>query len=258
MFRRRRNQNTAVIDVPPAAAKAQTVTYDNRVPWVGIVVVLFGCFVLVFPLTWWAGVYIFEQAGLHEHEARRAMAQTVIGTSILIFVMAILSAIGRLFLNNILAHRERMKQFDLDALEIRLEAARHWQLTAQAQPAATTGRMTEENTRWCWIITAVMFTAFERYATGGEFSGNWRPWSRRSVQALKLRDGSQPTEAEASRVQGWLTENGIVRKNQINVDRYPDLAAVQALLNRLFDAPIQVTAGGSATPLRSNDGYKFV
>lgn len=255
MWSRRRNQNTAVIDVSPAA-KAQNVTYDNRVPWVGIVVVLFGCFVLVFPLTWWAGVYIFQQAGLHEHEARRAMAQTVIGTSILIFVIAILSAIGRLFLNNILAHRERMKQFDLDALEIRLEAARHLQLTAQAQPAATTGRMTEENIRWCWIITAVMFTAYERYATDGDFTGNWRPWSRRSVQALKLRDGSQPTESEASRVQGWLTENGIVRKNQINIGRYPDLAAVQALLNRLYDVPVQVTASSALS--HSNDGYVHI
>ncbi|MBZ0286426.1 MAG: hypothetical protein K8I30_02345, partial [Anaerolineae bacterium] len=138
-----------------------------------------------------------------------------------------------------------------------LEAARHLQLTAQAQPAATTGRMTEENTRWSWIITAVMFTAYERYATDGDFSGNWRPWSRRSVQALKLRDGSQPTEAEASRVQGWLTENGIVRKNQINIGRYPDLAAVQALLNRLYDVPVRVTVNDTAL-LRSNAGYEHI
>lgn len=255
--RKRKVQNAAVVDMPAPPARAQNVTYDNRVPWVGIILILFACFVMVFPLIWWTGVFIFEQFGMHGREARQAMASTVLGVSVLVFVILIMAAIGRLFLDNILAHRERMKQFDNEALEIRLEAARHLQLMAQAQPAAQTGRMTEEDTRWCWIITAVMFAAYEYYATDGEFTGTKRPWARRQVQAIKLRDNTSPTEAEASRVRDWLTNQGIVRKDQINIDRYPDLAAVQALLSRLYDVPVQVTAGNTAL-LRSNEGYKHI
>lgn len=255
--RKRKVQNAAVVDMPAPPARAQNVTYDNRVPWVGIILILFACFVMVFPLIWWTGVFIFEQFGMHGREARQAMASTVLGVSVLVFVILIMAAIGRLFLDNILAHRERMEQYRLDALEIRLEAARHLQLTAQAQPAAATGRMKEEDVRWCWIVTATMFAAYEHYAVNSEFSGNWRPWSRRSVQAIKLRDGTSPTESEASRVQSWLTEQGVVRRNQINIGRYPDLAAVQALLNRLYDVPVQVTAGDTAL-LRSNTGYEHI
>lgn len=253
---RRKLKNTAVIDMPLPASpgRAQNVTVDNRISWPGIIFMAFLCFLFLFPFCWWSGVYVWEQAGVPSRLAPQRMAWTVITVSGLLFASTLLTIVARLFLNGYFAHKERMEEFRLEALDKILQTEQHRQLTAQTQPVA--GRQSEEDRRWTWIVTAVMFNAYSYLGRAGEFTGKARPWSRRNVQAIQLRDGSGPTESEASRMRSWLEEQGVIKDDQINTARFPDLAAVQELLNRKFNIPVQVLAHNAL--LRSNDGYEHI
>lgn len=255
MFGRKRNiQNAATIELP-GAGRIQNVTYDNRANWWPVVFLALVLLIFAPLLVWWFGVGLFRAGGLADTQAEKAMANAIKSGVVILFVCGMLSVMARIFLNQFFLHRERMEEYRLNALQVTLEAERHRQLTAQAQPAIS-GRVSEEDSRWSQLIVAVMFKAYDYYATNGEYKGVARPWSRRNALSIPLRDGSTPTEAEAGRVRGWLEEAGIVKNDQVNIDRYPDLNAVQEYLNRLYDIPVQVM--GSPALLRSNTGYKHI
>jgi hypothetical protein len=244
MFGRKTVRNTeAMVMNPPAMPQAQRVTTTAPNPWPVVIVVGVIALPIFGYLLWWSAVYVLQRAGFGR-DAERALAilaAIIIGSFPILWIV-------KWFAGSLLTgwyeHRERM-------LEINNEALRYRTMTAQ-QPIPSS-RLTDEDKRFARVIQAVMFTTYDQLArNGGEFAGVWRPWSRRSVMATELTDGSTPTEGEAARVRDWLEKYEIIIGNQVNVGKYPNLESVINLLRQLYDVPIQVNP---SLPPRSNEGY---
>lgn len=245
--RKLKNAMALAPDLPPPA---KNITYDNRTPWPAIILTSFACVVLTLPLLWWIAIYIMAQAGIRHPE--RALANGIMsiafaGAFVAVAIVVVKYVIMAI-LDDLFAHRETMK-------EMELQLATRQQMTAQHALPAQTGRMTEEQERFAKLITAVMFQAYDHLSKAGQYGGNdARPWSRNQAKEVVLAGESEPVGfTMGARVRSWLTGHQVIRSDQINTDRYPDLASVQALLQREFDAPIQVIR--QSPTLRDNAGY---
>lgn len=247
MGRKLKNVAPLAPDMPPTA---RNITYDNRTPWPAIILTGFACAVLTLPILWWIAIYIMDQAGVRHPEQVLAngivslvFAGSFVGVGVVVVKFVILSA-----LDNVFAHRETMR-------EMELQIVTRQQMTAQHALPAQTSRMTSEQERFAKLITAVMFKAYDHLSKAGQYGGNdARPWSRGQAKDVVLADESEPVGfTMGARVRSWLTEHQVIRSDQINTDRFPDLASVQALLRRRYDVPISVTGRSPAPP--GNTGY---
>lgn len=253
MFKKRQRQmgNAAAAAMPmPARPSPERVIYTQPArPYASIIFTLFVCAVALGPVVWVFGVFLLGQAGFKKPE--RAMAEIllliVLGLPVLAYVSWLVSGV----LNKVLAHKETMRQMDLDAMR--------YTSIATGAPALSAGRLTGEQKRLYENLALVMEQAYRDYADSGEIGyqggSDKRPWSKRSVLAMKPpRYGKMP-DSKADTIRKWLAERQVIigdpQNDQINIEEYPTLSDFMALLQNEFNLPVVI----KALPYPTDRGY---
>jgi len=248
--------DAAALSMDDGRPQAQHITYDNGPSWPGIIVISFVCLILALPILWWIAVFILDEAGVRSPE--RALAQGLMTLAWLLVLLLLGAAFVRYLilavLDAVFEHKQVMKEMDI-------EIARSRQLLAQR---AMGHRANTEDQRFARLIQLVMWYAYDHLTKHGPYGANdARPWSRGQAEKLVLAGETKPVGySMAARVRPFLSEHLIIRDNQVNLARFPALADVQHLLNRLYDIPVQVQRPPEAGPgvpptLRDNDGFIF-
>lgn len=184
------------------------------------VVVLIGIF-----LAWHAGIYLLDLAGAHR--PKETMAQIIIWGVPLLLIGWLLTLWGEHILDRVFEHNEAME-------DKRTEQLRYKQLMLKS--AVTDTRATGEDARLNALILAIMMDSYDHLARNNTkyFGANEKkPWSRRQAgaQVLVSMGETEPVgETMGVRARAWLEEREIIVNDQVNLDRYPNLASVQRLL----------------------------
>lgn len=254
LFRRRKTvKNVAGLAV--ADNQPQTITVNQASsPWPGIIFTGFICLLIFIPIVWGIGVFLLTKAGVYQAEQTLAQGLVTLAWVAIVIMMgtALVRYIILAVLDAVFAHKQAMKQMDLDMM-------RRQQLLAQVP---TAHRANEEDRRFARLIQLVMWKAYDHLNKHGQYNANDpRPWSRGQVEELVLAgEKTKVGYSMARRVRPFLSEHMIITSdNQINTARYPSLSDVQHLLNRLYDIPVTVNQAVpvSSPALRDNDGFMF-
>jgi hypothetical protein len=241
--RKLNNTSVAMMPAPPSPQGPQLVSGP---PWVGIIIVGFLCFVALAPLTWWAGVFLFEQAGFRQPE--RALAELLIMAGIILPILAVVALIAERILARIHVHQQAMAQIDLEAKRLTTLAA--------GAPALPDGRLTEEQKRLFEHLAVVMRQAYQDIAdkVAPYPNGNvQRPWSRNAVIDMPPlpRHGKMP-ERQAIKVREWLEFHNVIvgdlQSDQVNEALYPTWEDFRALLEEKFNMTIRLTLTPGHSP----------
>lgn len=220
MTKKMHSAASTAVDMPPAPG--DTIIHNYGPNWflVGLVG-LFGLFGAVIGL-WYAGVFLFEQAGIRNPE-----------TALAAVIIVCLACVFFLFLGSWLmgAHFDKWSNYKLAMADKEIERDRLRQLMATSMAAEY--RRPSNDTRFGSLVTVIILKAYDDYFKNGPYRGNEpRPWSRRAAAAINLTNEQEPVgEAMGSRVRLWLKERAVITADdQLNIDQYPDVASVQRLL----------------------------
>jgi hypothetical protein len=171
-------------------------------------------------LGWHGGVFVLAKAGFGEPEETLATILLWAGGLIVLGIVATRWVEG--FLDRWLEHQEVMKDKETEQLRYR-------QLMQQS--VVVDSRRQGEDKRRAALVYAIMDRAYDYYAQHGPFKEAWRPWSRRSAGQIVLAGETEPVgETLAVKAKEFLLRHEVIVREQINVQRYPDLASVQRLL----------------------------
>lgn len=179
-----------------------------------------------FPAAYFAGVYLFAQAGYQE--PYQVMATIIIYGAGGLITLIILSRWSAGALDRYYAHRELMEQE-------RTKQLQYQQLMARSS-VAESRQMGERHTRLADLVYLTMLAAYDQLARTGrtEFTGVARPWSENGVRRLIPANGQRPTATEAGEVKQFLVDNEVIAgeypNEQLNLKRYPDIGSIQHLL----------------------------
>lgn len=173
-------------------------------------------------LLWPVGIFLLSKMGVRQPD--QVLASIVVWGSAIVVAYLLLSRPFVDLVDKWMAHGERVE-------EIKTEQLRYRQLMAGSM--ATDSRALGEEQRFSALVYAVLLVAYDHQARSGWYKGSWRPWSRRAAgsQILYSLGEREPVgEAMGSKVKSFLEENHIVEDDQLNLDRFPDLASCQRLL----------------------------
>lgn len=255
--KKKTQQSTAAVAIDQRAPSS--VVYDNRTDYTGPIVIIIMALMASCPVAWWIGVFLVDTAGYAEPDKVLATAIiTSVGTlAVLSITCGVAHLAGWAFLSDFLAHREQMKKLDIEREQVITERQRYLQITATRSLAS--GRVSSEDQRFVRLVKQITLKAFDHLATTGEYKyGDAYPWSREQAMREVLSGETGPVGwALGSRVSSLLREHGIIKQTgtawNIDARRYPDMAAVESLLYRLYDKPIVINS-----PARLDDGnYNF-
>lgn len=244
MFRRKM-KNTAAVAIPqPQPMPEPAIIHNHGTPWPAIIVTAFVCGVVALPVAWWILTFLFEQIGYREPGP--VVAQGLVWGILLLIILAVL----KWFLTDFYAHRERVK-------ELEVERSHHLMLASgmSGQPASEYGK----NARKAAIIKAVMAQVYQDFRDTGELyaPGGERPWSKRKAHGFPIPNAPAVSKAEAEQVRGWLLEMQMISdhatNSQPNFRRYPDFAAAVAAV----DARYRVVIAAGQGAMMETDGREF-
>lgn len=173
-------------------------------------------------LAWHAGIYLLDLAGARQ--PRETMAQIILWTGGLLFAGWLLTLWFDNVMDKYFAHQKAMANARIDEMRYR---------SRLAHSMAQDSRLLGEEQRFTALVYAVLLTAYDHQVRNGHFRGTYRPWSRRSAggQILYSLGEQEPVgEAMGARVAPWLEEREIIKGDQLNLERFPDIASVQRLL----------------------------
>lgn len=247
LFGRRKLDNSAAIaPVMPRPMPGPTTIHNHSASWAGIIAVGFACFLMLFPVFWWAIVFLFEQMG--SRQPGRDAAALIISIPIVAIAALILRWV-------LLATLKEVFDFLRDIESEKTERVRAQLLTAQT--TIDPGRMNESDFEFARVILGVMQSAYEWLEREGykTFPGRWRPWSLSSSKKTAEAMGIKLTQQRANEVSVWLSDKGVISSpdgGQIT-KTYPDLSNVRLLLEKEFGKPIQVVS----PTVRVNRGFEF-
>jgi hypothetical protein len=189
-------------------------------------------FVFVLVIGWHAGVFLLGKAGVRNPD--EAFAELVLYAFGAVAAIIAASYLLNHVIDRLLEHREAMADKETEQLRYRQRMQRS--LLADS-------RQTGEEARLAVLVTEIMERAYEYQAKNRRpFRGTWRPWSRRSageIVLLTLGEKKPVGERLAVQAKEFLQEHEVIVDEQLNLDRYPDVASVQ----RLLHAPIVVYGG---------------
>lgn len=176
-------------------------------------------------LTWPVGVFLLDRAGVHRPD--QALAQIILWGLGLSFTAWLATHWLESIFDRWFEHREIMA----DKLT---EQLHHKQLMLRSAVMDT--RTMGDEARLSALILAIMLQAYEYLAKNKTtyFRGQSRPWSRRQagLQVLASLNEREPVgEAMAQKAKAWLEAREIIIDEQVNLDRYPNLASIQRLLH---------------------------
>jgi hypothetical protein len=247
-FRNRNLKNNAA-----ALPAPEPVTNIYQGPnYAGVILAATAAVPLLATIGWLMLVYLLDQAGYYNPEAQAAKLLILLGVG-LPLLAALAWVLHQSIVGAALQVVDRLAETRIRLAEIEAESLQHRALTARF-PTPTASRLPDEERAFVSLLKMVMLSAYDHAAKNGEFTGQSRPWSRREALATAQRLGLDISEAQAGQVRGWLTERGVVRKNQLT-DRYPTMASFEILLNREYLTPVVV---GAALPQQATAEWSII
>ncbi len=187
---------------------------------VGPIVTGFALSALALFAAWHFLVFLVDSAGYPN--AERVLAQAILALIAGAIGLIISGFVARLFVSDLLAHRERMAQAKLERLRLESKIG---------HAAAATSRTYENEQReLIQVCYAIMWNAYDQVNSEGRFPTSARPWSRRNASQLTLDGETTIPESLATRARQYLEEQKIIVGNEINWGQYPSLTHVNAKL----------------------------
>lgn len=185
---------------------------------------------------WFAGIFLFAKLGVRHPDT--ALARTILFGLGILLLIATTAFIADRFLSRWYAFKKDMREKDI-------QHARYRQMLLQSA-VADTRPAGNDRTRLNALILKIMEESYNYLAKNGRFRGAWRPWSRRNAGGMiliALGETEPAGEALAVKAKQFLVRHEVVIDEQVNLQRFPDLAAVQKLL--YAPALLPVSAGPS-------------
>lgn len=240
-------RNTAVATKPPLLPPPQTtINHNHKSPVVSMIFAFFTVGVISVYLFWYALLYLAEQAGARNPEFE--VARCLFGLVFLILFLALVGLAARFFLNDYYTHRETME-------DMRLRANERLNTTLQAIPATTAPVLTSEDKRRYRAVVVTMSHAYQMIDDDGKLRSKAEPWSRRQVGSYTLLGEAKAIGEDtdlAKWVKPFLLERGVLLDDRtVNLDRFPDLNHVHALLVAEFGRQVMMTTPGQGIGMSS-------
>lgn len=243
-----RFRNTAVAAVEQPEAKNITVN-QHEASRAGETLatgalILAGAFIL-----WHVSIYVLSEMGF-----RKPVSTLGWGAFYLLVILAIVwlpaKALEKMVGMGLAAWKEG-KQIES---ETRIQIQRLQLQLAQSTPIGTT-RTLENDGRKADIIQAILAQAYDFIETHERnFTHNdAKPWTWNTAKGQEV-NGKAITEAEARQIKYWLQQMDFVDGDQVNLERYPDMNAVNKYLRMTFELPI-VYKPRSLPSSREDHGY---
>lgn len=243
MFKTKQRQAENAVAIP--AAIPQTVI--NHAPSEVGRIVAKGLMGLGLSYAGWQFLLYLTEEGLGYRQPVRVLAWGLFGLLGLIVIVGCVYFGGTHFF-------ALWTDYNLRLAEIHAETARSLALTA-AQPRPGESRLTAEDSKFCALLRVVMDEAYrhvyrEKDKVLQYTKGETKPWSRTPNQGRRIPGiEGEVSFAMAGNVRGWLTKEGVIRKDEINLERYPKFANFEALLEARFYTPVQVNGRGLSPAL---------
>lgn len=235
---RKQVKNVAVGSIPEVGGN--TNIHNHGTAWPGIIFSGFVCGLIVLPVGWGVGVFLLDRAGFKNPEQALASGILILGIGLpaLYWGSYLLERIPQMFIREV-------GDIKLRLAEIEAETARAFSLTA-AQPRPGESRLTDEDKRLCALLRVVMDEAYRHVYRDKDkvqqyTKSDVKPWSRepnfkRVIPGIE----GEVSFNMAGNVRQWLTREGVIRKDAINLERYQTFARFEALLEERFYTPIEV------------------
>jgi len=192
---------------------------------------------------WFAGIFLFAKLGVRHPDT--ALARTLLFGVGIILLVGTTAFITDRFLS-------RWYDFKKDMREKDIQYARYRQMLLQSAVADTRPTGTDR-TRLNALILQIMEESYSYLAKtkNDRFHGAWRPWSRRNAGGMilvALGETEPVGETLAVKAKQFLVRHEVIIDEQVNLQRFPDLAAIQKLLYApallpVSTAPAQIIRG---------------
>jgi hypothetical protein len=173
-------------------------------------------------LAWFVALYLVREAGAYKPE--QTLARFLIWTFIILGLFFILQHWLSKQLDRWYEHKELLEAE-------RTQQIRYKQLLTGS--AINDTRTSNERQRLATLVYMIILDAYDHYAKSGPYRGSWRPWSRRPAgeRVLVTLGETAPVGTEfGAKVRRFLETQGVIVKDQIDLETYPSIADVQRLL----------------------------
>jgi hypothetical protein len=252
LFKRRLNNTAGAIPAPAGQARpiiqpGNTTVHHHGPNWIAIIAGATLAIIVLLIFSWIALRFLFAQIGSRNPGADAS--GLVIYGGLIAAGLFLLSWRAGPFFDSWLAYKTEVQRELTRREEVKLLAA---------QTTLEPGRMNEADFQFARVILAVMMIAYKwiEQHNGGQFRGQWRPWSMRSAKETAAGIGIKLTDAQANGISLWLHDKGVIDSpsgGQVT-KTYPDLTNVRLLLEKEYGKPIQVVSPA----LRDNQGYDHI
>lgn len=227
----RKLRNTAIIDPTPGSNNKQSPHIHQPINWASIIIVVA---VILFALLW-----------MIEHWLVRLIANLGFRYPDTVFAMLIWSIIlglpATLLINKLLhgwANARHRRRMDLE--QVRLDHLTQMHLLQQSA-VADSRALQQDDKDLVALVTAIMTDVYVE----GEFtSQGLKPWARRNAGSFVLTGHSESVGEGSTLVREavrWLRKNRVILgepgKERVNLEQYPNLAAIQRKLHQPVLAP---------------------
>ena len=244
---KRKITNTAVSSLP-LPPSSQTI-HHHGINWPGIILASIFSIILFIPILWLFWVNLFAYMGSRQPE--REAAFWLILVPVVLVAGWLLKWILLAFLDSFFSFRLEIEKEITERMRVEL---------LSLQTSIDPGRMTEADYQFAQVILVTMNEAYGYLEKNKaeRFKGRGRPWSIKSVLHTARAMELPVTQDKSEEVGRWLRSNDVVvgaLDGQVNMERYPDLGKIRALLDNKFGKPIVVNR---FPPLRDNWGYDHI
>lgn len=236
--KQRKAENTAAA-VPGIPRPPQTII-NNQASEAAVILAKGFLALILAPALWWFLLYVVREMG--SRNPVRDVGYTFFGFLALLAIAYAIHLSGTHFFR-------LWTNYNLAALEIKAEMARHHALTA-AQPRPGESRLTEEDRKFCALLRIVMEEGYRHLEAVGQYAkSDVKPWSRTPNQKRVIPGfKGEVSFAMAGSVRGWLGNEGVINsRDEINTKRFPTFAHFEALLEERYYTPIKVQKALSPT-----------
>lgn len=255
MFKPKRVEAKNAAAIPAGIPRSQPQTVIHNAPSDAAKIFAWAVVILVsVPIAWYFLVYLFE--AMEYRKPEREAAFSLVGLAVLLILTRFFGDVAERL------YRARA-EYNLAALEIttaaRVEEARLLTLHA-SQPRPGESRLTEEDSLFCALLRVVMGEAYQHiYREPGQVQqytkSDVKPWSRESNNGREIPGIGEVSFKMAGKVRDWLTKKGVIRKDEVNLERYRTMAHFEKLLEDRFYTPIQVNGKPLSPTLRTEVSF---
>lgn len=239
--RRQLKNQAAAIDMPRPVSSP---TIHNHAPSeAGKILAQWFVYLILGVIGWFLLLYLLREMGAKNPV--EALGWFVFGSAGLLVVSIAVDKV-------VTKHAKMKREFLLQLEEIRADRDRSLALTA-SQPLPNESRLTEEDSKFAALLRIVMAEAYKHLDEVGQYTkADVKPWSRTPNQGRQIPGFKDTVTFDmAGKVRAWLTQEGVIRRDEINQERYPTFAHFESLLEERYYTPIRVNK--ALSPILRNE-----